>query len=202
MKKIVYQLELSRFRDSIRNNYYQIWKAFNKFVIKLDIKPDTWEERIILYVGYLISRKRQSRTIRSYISAIKAVLKENRIKLLENAYLLSSLTKACKLKNDRVKIRLPIQKDLLRVLLKGVKKKFCGTSDNQQPYLDILYRAIFITAYYGLFRVGELALGPHTILAKDVHIGQNKDKILFVLHSSKTHGKGDKPQMVKIEATG
>ena len=38
----------------------------------------------------------------------------------------------------------------------------------------------------------------HVVKAKDVHIGINKDKLMFVLHSSKTHGKGTKPQIVKI----
>ena len=39
---------------------------------------------------------------------------------------------------------------------------------------------------------------PHVIRAKDVHIGINKDKIMLVLHSSKTHSKADKPQIIKI----
>ena len=40
--------------------------------------------------------------------------------------------------------------------------------------------------------------GPHIILARNVHIGTNKNKILFILDSSKTHDQGDKPQMIKI----
>ena len=39
---------------------------------------------------------------------------------------------------------------------------------------------------------------PHAIKARDVHMGINKNKILFILHSSKTHGVGNKPQLVKI----
>ena len=46
--------------------------------------------------------------------------------------------------------------------------------------------------------MGELTMGTHPILAKDVHIATNKHKLLFVLHSSKTHGKNDKPQKIKI----
>ena len=38
----------------------------------------------------------------------------------------------------------------------------------------------------------------HIILAKNIHIGQNKNKILFILTSSKMHTEGDKPQKVKI----
>ena len=62
-------------------------------------------------------------------------------------------------------------------------------------------------AYYGLFRVGELAASEdthadsnHAIRVSNVQIGTNKDKILFILHSSKTHGKESPPQLIKIEA--
>ena len=36
-------------------------------------------------------------------------------------------------------------------------------------------------------------------LVNDVHIGVDKKKLLFVLHTLKTHGKGFKPQKIKIE---
>lgn len=71
----------------------------------------------------------------------------------------------------------------------------------KQPYLAILYKAAFIMGYYGLLRIGELSQGPHVLLAKNVHIGQNKNKILLILESSKTHNKSDKPQLIKITGT-
>ena len=46
--------------------------------------------------------------------------------------------------------------------------------------------------------MGELATGDHAVKAKDVHIGENKDKMCFVLHASKTHWKNQDPQIVKI----
>ena len=63
-----------------------------------------------------------------------------------------------------------------------------------------MYKALFSLAYYGLLRVGELTTGNHSVKAKDVHIGQNKDKMLFVLYTSKTHGLGSVPQEIKISA--
>ena len=66
-------------------------------------------------------------------------------------------------------------------------------------YLAHLYTTILITMFYGMFRIGELTLGSHPVLANDVHIGMNKEKMLFVLHTSKTHGKGSKPQKIKIQ---
>ena len=64
-----------------------------------------------------------------------------------------------------------------------------GNIFDKQMYLLILYQAIFITLYFGLFRIGELtaASGNHAVLAKDIHIGRNKNKLMFVLHTSKTH---------------
>ena len=53
-------------------------------------------------------------------------------------------------------------------------------------------------AYYGLFRVGELTFSSHVVRVKDVHIGQNKNKLLFVLHTSKMHGRDSWLQTVKI----
>ena len=52
-----------------------------------------------------------------------------------------------------------------------------------------------------MFRVGKLTTGDHPIWVTNVHIADNKNKLLFVLRSSKTHGLYAKPQMVKITAT-
>ena len=68
----------------------------------------------------------------------------------------------------------------------------------QCSWAIILYRAIFLTAYYGLFRIGELTDSAHAVKAEDVHVGVNKDKPMFVLHTSKTHNRGSKPQIIKI----
>ena len=43
-------------------------------------------------------------------------------------------------------------------------------------------------------------MSEHVVKANDVHVGTNKDKLLFILRSSKTHGKGNKPQMIKISS--
>ena len=59
---------------------------------------------------------------------------------------------------------------------------------------------MLLSAYYGLLRAGEVASGPHSLRARDVLIGRNKKKFLFILWTSKTHGRGSKPQRIKISA--
>ena len=63
-----------------------------------------------------------------------------------------------------------------------------------------MFKALFALVYYGLMRIGELTQGYHTLKAKDIHIGRNKNKILIVLHTSKTHDKSKDPQKIKISA--
>ena len=192
---MVDKLAYQRHRQSMQRNYYCVWKTFNEFYIKLDVKPKSWEDRIILFVGHLVQRKFQSSSIKSYISGIKAVLRQDGIEINEDKYLLTSLTRACKLINDCVRTRLPIRKPLLHTMLRRMEELF----DNQ-PYLKCLYQALFSTAYFGLFRIGEITMSPHVVKARDTHIAVNKNKMMFVLFTSKTHGHNVKPQMIKISS--
>ena len=182
----------------MKRNYYAVWKLFNKFFIRLDKKPSRWEDRLSLFVGHLVHHKYQSSTVKSYISAIKAVLWMNNIKITEDQYLLASLTRACRLWNDKIRTRLPIQWGLLGIILWKTNTYFLNKG---QPYLALLYQTIFSTTYFGLLRVSEVNKGTHTLLATDVHVGYNKKKFLLVLQSSKTHSVNVQPQIVKITST-
>ena len=86
----------------------------------------------------------------------------------------------------------------MNIIIRLSRKYF---SDLGQEYLRIMYPAFFATAYYGLFKIGELAKGDHTVKACDIYTGENKDKMLFILRSSKTHGAESKPQTIKISTT-
>ena len=197
LQVVIDRLKCQGRRQSTRTSYHGVWKTFNDFNVKLDKKPSTWEDRLTLFVGYLICKKLKSSTIKSYISAIRAVLAYIGIELNENRVLLTSLIKACKIHNDCIKTKLPIRKGLLTILIKAVDELY---TTNPQPYLTAMYKALFSTMYFGLFRVGELTKSSHTVKAKDVHIGINKKKLMFILHSSKTHDEGNKPQVIKISA--
>lgn len=67
--------------------------------------------------------------------------------------------------------------------------------DKGQEYLAKLYRAMIVTAYYGLFRIGEIAESRHVIKYMDVHATQGKDQVLFVLMTSKNHGLSNRSQV-------
>ena len=98
--------------------------------------------------------------------------------------------------NDKVCMRLPITKSKLQTLLMRITELF-----DQQPYLKTIYSALFSTAYFGLFRVGELTKSQHVVKVTNVKIAMNKKKILFLLESLKTHGTNVLPQKIKISST-
>ena len=194
IQNILESLKADHNRESTKRNYLSIWRSFNSFLIRLDARPKTWEARTALFLAYLIQQGIQSSTIKSYKSAIKGVLVDDGYQWNDDAILLHSLTRACRLRNDRIKTCLPIQGNLLELIVFEIQRLF-----NTQFYLCVLYKAIFMLGFYGLFRVGKLTSGSHPIKAKDVHVAVNKDKILIVLYSSKTHNKADRPQKIKIQ---
>ena len=190
---IIEKLKSNRVRKTTAKNYLSIWRQFNQFIIRLDRKPNSWEDKTSLFLAYLIEKGTKSSTIRSYTSAIKGTLKDDGYDWNDNLVLLHSMTSACKILNDTVTCRLPIQKGLLEILLFELERLF-----STQFYLQITYQAIFCLAYYGLMRIGELTQGDHPVKAKDIHMATNKNKILLILHTSKTHARDSYPQQIKI----
>ena len=195
MEQLVQKFLSQQNRSSTVRTYLNIWRQFNNFVISLDVVPPSWEARTTLYIAYLIDNGRQSSSIKSYVSAIKKLLVIDGYKWKDEEVLLNSLTKACRLLNDRVKARLPIQRGFLEMIFFEVERYF---SRRSQHYLEWLYKAIFLMSYYGMMRIGEVTMSPHVARAKNVHMATNKDKILILLYTSKTHGKRHRPQKIKI----
>ena len=170
-----------------------VWHAFNNFLVHLDKLLNDWAERTTLFCGHLIHNGSQSQTVKSYVSAIKAVLKLEKYKWDDDRALLSSIIRACRIRNDVLHVRMPIRLSMLEVLLFELKCIF-----HSQPYLEKLYKAIFCLTYYGMMQIGELTYSQHTLKACNLHLASNKDKLLLVLYTSKTHTKAMYPQQIKI----
>ena len=55
IENLMDQLKRKWVRESTQKNYCTVWRLFNKFIVQLDRKPNNWEERLVLFVGYLIN---------------------------------------------------------------------------------------------------------------------------------------------------
>ena len=153
--------------------------------MKLDVIPKFWENRLALYCAHLINKGTQSSTVRSYITAMKGILIDDNYKWNDDLVVLQTLVKVCRTVNDRVKPRFPIHCKLLELILFEVEREF-----HDQIYLKTLYKTILAWGYYGMFHIGEMTKSnsehrQHTILAKNVYMAVNKNKILVVLYTSK-----------------
>ena len=117
MERIIEKLKSCKNCESTKRNYLGIWRNFNKFVMRLDKPPKTWEHRTVLFCAHLIEDGIQSATLKSYVSAIKCVLKDDGYKLQNDQFIITTLTRACRNINDKVFIRKPISRNVLEVLI-------------------------------------------------------------------------------------
>ena len=115
---------MKQHRSSTAKTYLAIWRKFNEFVINLDRKPKLWEDRITLFLGYLIDKGMQSTTIKSYVLAIKKTLIMDGYQWNDDLVLVRSLVRACKIVNDTVRTRLPIHCGLLKLVLFELQRYF------------------------------------------------------------------------------
>ena len=96
------KLRMTQHRDSTAKNYLNIWRQFNKFLMKLDRKPKLWEDRTTLFVAHLVDRGMQSSSIKCYVSAIKKTLVMDGYDWDDNLVMVRSLANACRIINDKV----------------------------------------------------------------------------------------------------
>ena len=82
-------------------------------------------------------------------------------------------------------------KESAKLIRDKIESKYLN---NGQIYLCSLFKAVLLTGYYGLLRIGEIATGAHPILACNIHVAKGKKKIKIVLKSSKKHP----PQSITI----
>ena len=186
-------LKYNGVKPAMKENYHLIWRNFNKFVIQLDRIPSTWEEKTSLYCAFLVRDGKQSATVKSYVSAIKYKLTTDGYPWNDKLVLLSTITKACKIMNDVVLTRLPIGAKLLDILIFDVHRE-----NSSNSFFKQLYTTLFLTMYYGLFRVGEVAESQHMIKAGNVFIDHENRSAKFVLYTSKTHGRNNRTQEVIV----
>lgn len=181
--------------DSTKKTYHTIWKDFLIFLSDFDNLPQDWEDKMVMYAAHLANTGTYSATVSSYMSAIRYKLKKDGVTLNNILLEIASIVRSCKKLNDKVILREPLHKHMLKRLLDIVHEYM---SEEGQLYLLKLYKAMFTIAYYGFMRIGELTASKHVIKMKDVKIALNKKSVMILLRSSKTHGAGHRPKEIKI----
>ena len=105
---------------------------------------------LALFISYLYARKLASSTIRSYLSAISYVHKLKGLCDPTQAFLINKLLTAVS-RQGSCDIRLPISQPVLHQLVGSLGRTASSA------FQRTLYSAMFLLAFYGFFRIGELA---------------------------------------------
>lgn len=190
-------LKTYKLRCSTRKSYKRTWNRFNKFISQFDTIPPRWEDRIIVWATHLADNRKKSATIKSHISAVRYCLQLDGIQVTHQSCELAAIVQIAKQYNDELYIRLPIQKDLLQLMINFIRVHYwCNLG---QQYQASCLMALFSMAYHGAMRISELTEGEHAVKAQDIIYATNKRKITLYLRSSNTHTKADQPQIISIE---
>ena len=112
---------------------------------------------LALFISYLCARKLAPSTIMSYISAIGYAHKMKGFADPTKAFLIRKLLTAVG-RNKSSDIRLPITRQVLHELVESL------VHTNSSAWQRTLFKAMFLVAFYGFFRLGELAIkGPSSV---------------------------------------
>lgn len=161
----------------------------------------TWPpplEQMIRFIAYNSLIGRAPRTVRQYVSGIAFHCKINNIEDITQKFIVRKLLNGLDKSSSRVDNRLPITFDLLGKLV-SILPAICISK-----YEETLFKSMFLTAYFGFFRLSELVLSKspdvqHAISVDNVSIVS--DMLQIFVQSSKTDQTG-KGALVQISSVG
>ena len=137
-----------------RKLYQRAWAVFNDFYQQFyhSVSPalPLTTPVLALFVSYLHARKLAPSTIKSYLSAIGYVHKLKGLRDPTRAFIIDKLLTALS-RQSSSDIRLPISRPVLHALVGSLNH------NNSSAFHRTLFSTMFLIAFYGFFRIGELA---------------------------------------------
>lgn len=128
-----------------------------------------------MFISFLCAKGLAPATIASHLSAISYVHKLHSHIDPTKSFLIEKLMVAVGRKGQ-ADIRLPISRPLLHELVRALQHT------NNSAYQRALYGALFMTAFYGFFRIGELTCKTRRMSQTVVQFNQ----ITFIKNDSRT----------------
>lgn len=139
-----------------RKTYEQAWNHFLDFSTRycgtaFPQLPLSVSD-IVLFVAYLSAKKLASSTISTYISALSYVHKIGSFSDPTKAFVVQKIMTAQSRLCSKPDIRLPITRSILHKLVLALSHTITPA------YHILLFQTMFLVAFYGFFRVGELTI--------------------------------------------
>lgn len=178
-----------------RKAYDTAVNSFNDFRILYKI-PVTWpipKEQIIWFISYCFEKMYSPKTITSYISGLSFYHKINGWYNISDLFIIRKLLEGCRRMRPSVDCRAPISIKMLQNLCTLL------SSVTFNEYEATLFKALFTTAYFGMFRVGELTVtgSKGCVDVDNVSIRRDGKLVSICLKYTKTNQYGN-PIIVRI----
>lgn len=147
-------------------------KTFNSFPADL--------AAVVSFIANLFSEQLAPSTITSIVSAISYVHKACNQPDPTSTFVVRKMLQGASKLSSVPDTRLPITKDVLMKFYNSCEYT-CSSF-----YDKVLFRTMFVTAFHGFLRIGEIAgVGSHVILAQHIQLVNDSYSITF--HSFKHH---------------
>lgn len=151
-----------------QRSYKRAWLVFQQFLDRfygqaypnLPISTSC----LALFISYLCARQLAPATITTYVSAISYFHKLKGVNDPSKAFLIRKLLTALGRRSSS-DIRLPITKNALQELVRSL------THTNSSGWQRSLFKSMFLLAFHGFFRIGELAAKSAQLAVKVLQHG-------------------------------
>lgn len=181
--------------------YKNALSAFARFRHQYNF-PNTWPspvEHIIFFVSYCFNSGYSPSTITTYISGISFYHKLRDINDPTATFIVKKLLEGCKRIRPRKDVRAPITEEILSKIC-IVLPDICYSS-----YESCLFKAAYLTAYYGLLRVSETVFtsqiqADRPLQSSDVQVIESSLALIISIRVSKTNQAGP-PTVLRIPAS-
>lgn len=193
----------SSLAESTRHAYHRAQERFKSFAReKLGVKPifPYSTNNLVLFVAFLHKSKYSASTITSTLSALGHMHKLVGAKDNTKQFLVSKALLGVRKVSPVVDTRLPITSSVLKELVAALP--IVISSEQEATML----RAMFVTAFYGFLRIGEIAPNSakqhHTVIqyADFNWQGDSAQAVLSIRHSKNSHKVGPQNIVLQREA--
>ena len=169
---------------SSAKGYARAWTLFDEFATTygfISVAP-VQIQLLALFISYMFNKGYAASTIASHVSAIGYIHKMNDFPDPTNSYFIQKLINACRKLKPTKDFRLPITKNILHSICDAIPHAISNS------YEIIMYRAMFLLAFYGFLRIGEFASGAdNSNLSQLSHITLDQHQIVIAFSSFKHH---------------
>ena len=134
---------------------------------------------LVEFIAFLAIAEMAGASIHLYVSGVKHHLKIQSLPDFSTNFTLALVLKGISNTDNRSGVRIPITLGMLDHMCLFLQHVVASS------YLVMLYTALFIVAFHGLFCPGELMQSMHAVTIDQVHFQLNRAQ--FFLKSSKCH---------------